>query len=56
MPQPVLLLLGVPYLRKRWKGLFAAGLFFLVAGIVVFIDALDNALPPAERLRHSFHH
>lgn len=44
MPQLVLLLLGVPYLRKRWKGLFAAGLFFLVAGIAVFIDALDNAL------------
>lgn len=44
MPQLVLLLLGVPYLRKRWKGLFAAGLFFLVAGIFVFIDALDNAL------------
>lgn len=44
MPQLVLLLLGVPYLRKRWKGLFAAGLFFLVAGVFVFIDALDNAL------------
>ncbi|MGV2863394.1 HdeD family acid-resistance protein [Achromobacter sp. AGC39] len=44
MPQLVLLLLGVPYLRKRWKGLFAAGLFFLIAGVFVFIDALDNAL------------
>lgn len=44
MPQLVLLLLGVPYLRKRWKGLFAAGLIFLIAGIFVFIDALDNAL------------
>ncbi|MGH8816622.1 MAG: HdeD family acid-resistance protein, partial [Achromobacter pestifer] len=44
MPQLVLLLLGVPYLRKRSRGLFAAGLVFLVAGAFVFIDALDNAL------------
>ncbi|CAB3693250.1 MULTISPECIES: HdeD family acid-resistance protein [Achromobacter] len=44
MPQLVLLLLGVPYLRKRWKGLFAAGLFFLVAGVFIFIDALDGVL------------
>ena len=44
MPQLVLLLLGVPYLRKRWRALTAVGAFFLAAGICVFIDALDNAL------------
>lgn len=44
MPQLVLLLLGVPYLRKRWRALFVAGVVFLLAGVFVFIDALDNAL------------
>ncbi|CAB3814193.1 HdeD family acid-resistance protein [Achromobacter animicus] len=44
MPQLVLLLLGVPYLRQRWRALAIAGAVFLVAGIVVFIDALDDAL------------
>ena len=44
MPQLVLLLLGVPYLRKRWRALAGAGAFFLLAGIVLLIDALDNAL------------
>lgn len=44
MPQLVLLLLGVPYLRKRWRALAGAGAFFLAAGVFVFIDALDNAL------------
>lgn len=44
MPQLVLLLLGVPYLRKRWRALSTVGAFFLAAGIAVFIDALDDAL------------
>lgn len=44
MPQLVLLLLGVPYLRKRWRALFVLGIVFLVAGVAVFIDALDDAL------------
>ncbi|WMD21600.1 DUF308 domain-containing protein [Achromobacter seleniivolatilans] len=44
MPQLVLLLLGVPYLRKRARALSAVGIFFLAAGVFVFIDALDNAL------------
>ncbi|MFD4838500.1 HdeD family acid-resistance protein [Achromobacter sp. NPDC058515] len=43
MPQLVLLLLGVKYLRQRWRALSIAGAVFLVAGIIVFIDALDGA-------------
>ncbi len=40
----VLLLLGVDYLRKRARALAVAGWLFLVAGIAVFVDALDNAI------------
>jgi hypothetical protein len=40
----VLLLLGVEYLRKRARGLAIGGAIFLIAGIVVFIDALDGVL------------
>ncbi|ANN76413.1 HdeD family acid-resistance protein [Bordetella flabilis] len=40
----VLLLLGVGYLRERARALLITGSLFLLAGIVVFIDALDNAL------------
>jgi uncharacterized membrane protein HdeD (DUF308 family) len=40
----VLLLLGVAYLRARARALVITGSIFLLAGIVVFIDALDNAL------------
>lgn len=40
----VLLLLGVDYLRKRALGLAVAGWLLLVAGAVVFIDALDGVL------------
>lgn len=43
MPQLVLLLLGVTYLRQRWRALAVAGTVFLLAGVVVFIDALDGA-------------
>ena len=40
----VLLLLGVEYLRKRWRGILLIGLIWLIAGLVIFIAALDNAL------------
>ncbi len=40
----VLLLLGVEYMRKRARALMIIGWIFLIAGIVVFIDALDNAI------------
>lgn len=39
----VLLLLGVDYLRKRARALVVCGWLFLLAGVVLFIDALDNA-------------
>ncbi|SAL17765.1 HdeD family acid-resistance protein [Caballeronia humi] len=44
MVQLVLLLLGVDYLRRRWRTLFAVGLLWLLIGVGVFIDALDNAI------------
>jgi uncharacterized membrane protein HdeD (DUF308 family) len=44
MVRLVLLLLGVDYLRERWRGLTVLGLVWLVAGFVVFVDALDGAL------------
>jgi len=44
MTRLVLLLLGADYLRQRWRGLFITGCVWLLAGIVIFIDALDGAL------------
>lgn len=44
MPSLVLLLLGVEYLRKRAAALAALGWIFIISGILVFVDALDNAL------------
>jgi uncharacterized membrane protein HdeD (DUF308 family) len=44
MVRLVLLLMGVDYLRKRWRGLLAIGIIWLVSGCVIFIDALDNAI------------
>lgn len=38
----VLLLLGVEYLRKRWRSILVIGLLWLLAGLVVFVDALDD--------------
>jgi len=38
----VLLLLGVKYLRKRWRSILVIGLLWLLAGLVVFDDALDD--------------
>ncbi|PRH11825.1 HdeD family acid-resistance protein [Burkholderia gladioli] len=43
MVRLVLLLLGIDYLRKRARALLAIGIIWLIAGIVVFVDALDNA-------------
>ncbi|GGC95149.1 HdeD family acid-resistance protein [Undibacterium terreum] len=40
----VLLLLGVDFMRERWRLLRALGWIWSVAGIIIFIDALDNAL------------
>jgi len=40
----VLSLLGVDYLRQRARTLVWCGWIFVVAGVVVFIDALDNAV------------
>ncbi|AOJ07796.1 HdeD family acid-resistance protein [Burkholderia mayonis] len=39
----VMLLLGVEYLRERARAIVVIGAIWLVAGLVVFIDALDNA-------------
>ncbi|QUY46563.1 DUF308 domain-containing protein [Serratia plymuthica] len=44
MVQLVMILLGVDYLRNRWRGLMIAGGLGVLAGLIVFIDALDNAL------------
>lgn len=44
MVQLVMILLGVDYLRARWRGLLIAGSLGLIAGFIVFIDALDDAI------------
>ncbi len=44
MVRLVMILLGVDYLRTRWRALTTAGCISVVIGIVVFIDALDSAL------------
>jgi uncharacterized membrane protein HdeD (DUF308 family) len=44
MVKLIMILLGVDYLRNRWRSLMIAGWFLLIAGIGVFIDALDGAL------------
>ena len=44
MVQLVMLLLGVEYLRKRWRMLFLVGALWLLIGVGLFIDALDSAL------------
>ncbi|ACA93603.1 DUF308 domain-containing protein [Burkholderia cenocepacia] len=43
MVRLVLLLLGVDYLRKRGRAIFWIGVLWVIAGLVVFIDALDGA-------------
>ncbi|CAI1562389.1 HdeD family acid-resistance protein [Serratia entomophila] len=44
MVQLVMILLGVDYLRNRWRGLMIAGWLGVLAGVIIFIDALDNAI------------
>jgi uncharacterized membrane protein HdeD (DUF308 family) len=44
MVRLVMILLGVDYLRTRWRSLQIVGWISLVLGVVVFVDALDNAL------------
>ena len=44
MVRLVMILLGVDYLRTRWRSLQIVGWVSLLLGVVVFIDALDNAL------------
>ncbi len=38
------ILLGVDYLRTRWRGVIAIGLLSIALGSVIFLDALDGAL------------
>ena len=44
MAKLILLLLGVDFLRERWRGLLAAGMLLALAGAAIFIDALDGVL------------
>jgi uncharacterized membrane protein HdeD (DUF308 family) len=44
MVRLVMILLGVDYLRTRWRALTTAGWISVAIGIAVFIDALDSAL------------
>ena len=44
MVRLVMLLLGVDYLRKRAKGIVWIGIVWVIAGLVVFVDALDGAM------------
>ncbi|WGS50933.1 DUF308 domain-containing protein [Paraburkholderia sp. D15] len=44
MVRLVMILLGVDYLRTRWRSLQTVGWVSVALGVVVFVDALDNAL------------
>ncbi len=44
MVKLVLLLLGVDYLRERFRVIFGIGVLWIAAGLVIFTDAVDNAL------------
>jgi uncharacterized membrane protein HdeD (DUF308 family) len=44
MVRLVMILLGVDYLRTRWRALQLTGWVSLLLGVVVFVDALDSAL------------
>ncbi|WCM20821.1 DUF308 domain-containing protein [Paraburkholderia bryophila] len=44
MVRLVMILLGVDYLRTRWRALQLIGWVSLLLGVVVFVDALDSAL------------
>jgi uncharacterized membrane protein HdeD (DUF308 family) len=44
MVRLVMILLGVDYLRARWKALMAAGCLSVALGVEVFIDMMDGSL------------
>lgn len=44
MMRLILILLGVDYLRSHWRGLRRFGWVTLIAGTVIFIDAMDGVL------------
>ncbi|MGK7244882.1 hypothetical protein ACSPAH_03015 [Buttiauxella agrestis] len=44
MMRLTMILLGVDFLRSHWRGLRRFGWITLIAGIVIFIDALDGSL------------
>lgn len=44
MVRLIMILLGVDYLRTRWRALMWVGGINLSLGIVIFVDALDNAV------------
>jgi uncharacterized membrane protein HdeD (DUF308 family) len=44
MVRLVMILLGVDYLRTRWRSVMFLGILSIVLGIVIFSDALDGAL------------
>ncbi|SAK53291.1 membrane protein [Caballeronia hypogeia] len=44
MVRLVMILLGVDYLRTRWRSVLALGLFSIALGAVIFTDALDGSL------------
>jgi len=44
MVRLVMILLGVDYLRTRWKALMVAGWLSVALGVEVFIDMMDGSL------------
>lgn len=44
MMRLTMILLGVDFLRSHWRGLRRFGWVTLIAGVVIFIDALDGSL------------
>ncbi|WP_233878922.1 HdeD family acid-resistance protein [Paraburkholderia flagellata] len=44
MVRIMMILLGVEYLRERWRGVMAAGVVSAFVGAALFIDALDGVL------------
>lgn len=44
MVRIMMILLGVEYLRERWRGVLAVGVMSALVGAALFIDALDGVL------------
>jgi uncharacterized membrane protein HdeD (DUF308 family) len=44
MMRLTMILLGVDFLRSHWRGLRRFGWITLIAGVVIFVDALDGSL------------